>query len=54
VSLRVELGVGHARALVVEYLGRYKFARGRAHRCSPSGTCRCEEIELRGSNCECQ
>jgi hypothetical protein len=50
VSPRVELGVGQARALVVEYLSRYKFAGGRAHRRSPSGTCHCEEIELRGPN----
>jgi hypothetical protein len=42
----VELGVGQARALVVEYLGRYRFARGRAHRRSSSGTGRCEDIEL--------
>jgi hypothetical protein len=54
VSPRVELVVGQARALVVEYLDRYRFARGRAHRRSPSGTCRYEEIELRGPNCECQ
>jgi hypothetical protein len=50
----VELGVSRARALVVEYLGQYRFAGGRAHCRSPSGTCRSEEIELRGPNCECQ
>jgi hypothetical protein len=54
VSPRVELGVGQARALVVECLGQYRFAEGRAHRRSPSGTRRCEEIEFRGPNCECQ
>jgi hypothetical protein len=54
VSPRVELGVDQARALVVEYLGRYGFTGGRAHRRSPSGTCHCEEIELRGPKCECQ
>jgi hypothetical protein len=48
VSPRVELGVGQARALVVEYLDRYGFAGGRAHRRSSSGTCRCEEIEVQG------
>jgi hypothetical protein len=37
VSLRVELGVSQVRALVVEYLGRYGFAGGHAHRRSPSG-----------------
>jgi hypothetical protein len=48
VSPRVELGVGQARALVIEYLGRYGFAGGRAHRRSSSGTCRCEETEVQG------
>jgi hypothetical protein len=54
VSPRVELGVGQARVLIIEYLSRYWFAERCAHRRSPSGTCRCEEIELRGPNCECQ
>jgi hypothetical protein len=54
VSPRVELGVGQARALVVECLRRYRFAGMRAHRRSPLGTYRCEEIELRGPKCECQ
>jgi hypothetical protein len=45
-SPRVELGVSRARALVVEYLGQYRFAGGLAHQRSPSGTCRREEIEL--------
>jgi hypothetical protein len=37
VSLRVELSVCQARALVIECLGRYRFAGRRAHRQSPSG-----------------
>jgi hypothetical protein len=50
---RVELGIGQARTLIVKYLGRYRITGGRAHRRSPSGSCRCEEIELRGPNYEC-
>jgi hypothetical protein len=32
------LGVNQVRTQVVAHLGRYKFAGGRAHRRSPSGT----------------
>jgi hypothetical protein len=50
----VGLGFGQVRAPVVAHLGPYKFAGEHAHRRSPSGTCRCEEIEVGGSHCKCQ
>jgi hypothetical protein len=53
-SLGVGLGVNQVRAPVAVHLNRYKFAGGRAHRHSPSGTWRCKEIEVRGIKCECQ
>jgi hypothetical protein len=34
-SLRVELGVDQVRALVIEHIGRYRFAGGHAHWRSP-------------------
>jgi hypothetical protein len=53
-SPRVGFGVGRARDLVIKHLGRYRFAGGRAHRRSPSGTWVCEETEVQGPLCECQ
>jgi hypothetical protein len=53
-SLKVELSVGRVRALFIEHIGRYRFAGGRAHRRSPSGTWRCKEIKLWGPLCKCQ
>jgi hypothetical protein len=48
------LGVNQIRAPVFAHPSRYKFAGGRAHRRSPSGTSRCEEIEIRGVLCKRQ
>jgi hypothetical protein len=54
VSLRVELGISQARALVIACLGRYRFAGRRAHRRSPSGTRVCEDKKEQGSKCKRQ
>jgi hypothetical protein len=48
------LGVNQVRTPVVAHPGRYKFAEGRTHRRSPSGTWHCEEIEVRGVLCKLQ
>jgi hypothetical protein len=50
----VELGVDRVRAPVVAHPDQYKFAGGRAHRCSPSWTECSEEIEVQGLKCKCQ
>jgi hypothetical protein len=52
VSPRVELSICQARALLVECLGRYRFAGRRAHRRSPSGTGVCEDKKEEGSKCK--